>query len=62
MASLSTNHELIWFPAGAPVLDEEGHTIQSPKLMLTVVWNPHGFYLVDTLPERMKFNGNYYVT
>jgi hypothetical protein len=42
---LSTDHELIWLPAGPPVrrsagppvLDRERHMIQSPKRMLTVV-------------------------
>jgi hypothetical protein len=60
MASLSIDHELIWFPTGAPVLDKEGYRIQSPKLILTVVWNSYGFYLVDFLSKRMKFNGSYY--
>jgi hypothetical protein len=59
---LSNDHELIWLPAGAPVLDRKKYIIQSSKLILTVIWNPHGFHLVDALQKGMKFNGSYYVT
>jgi histone-lysine N-methyltransferase SETMAR len=31
------------------------------KMMVTIVWNPQGFHLVDALPKRQKFNGNYYI-
>jgi hypothetical protein len=58
---LSTDHKLIWLPADTLVLDKEKHMIQFPKLMLTVVWNPHGFHLVDALPKETKFNGSYHV-
>jgi hypothetical protein len=30
--------------------------------MLTIVWNPGGFHLVNILPEGFKFNASYYVT
>jgi hypothetical protein len=30
--------------------------------MLTIVWNPSGFHLVNILPKRLKFNASYYVT
>jgi hypothetical protein len=29
-------------------------TISSPKTMLTVAWNPHGFHLVSLLSKRQK--------
>jgi hypothetical protein len=32
----------------------ERHMISRPKTMLTVVWIPHGFHLVNTLPKRQK--------
>jgi hypothetical protein len=30
--------------------------------MLTMVWNPGGFQLVNILPRGFKFNASYYVT
>jgi histone-lysine N-methyltransferase SETMAR len=30
--------------------------------MLTMVWNPVDFHLVNILPEGFKFNASYYVT
>jgi hypothetical protein len=59
---LSINHEFIWLPAGAPVLDRERHMIQSPELMFTAVWNSQRFHLVDALLKGIKFNRSYYVT
>jgi hypothetical protein len=31
------------------------------KMMVTIVWNPHGFHLVDGLPKGQKFNAGYYI-
>jgi hypothetical protein len=42
-----SDHEMGWLPDGDEVPDRENHTIQSPKLMLTFVWNPDGFQVVD---------------
>jgi hypothetical protein len=36
--------------------DRERQMIQSPKLMLTVVWNPSGVHVVKSLPTGIKFN------
>jgi hypothetical protein len=33
--------------------------ITSPKTMLTVVWNPHGFHLVNVLPNGQKRMNQY---
>jgi histone-lysine N-methyltransferase SETMAR len=30
--------------------------------MLTIVWNPGGFHLVNILPKGFKFNASHYVT
>jgi hypothetical protein len=30
--------------------------------MLTIVWNPGGFHLVNILPKGFKFNASYYIT
>jgi histone-lysine N-methyltransferase SETMAR len=29
--------------------------------MVTIVWNPQGFYFVDAFPKDQKFNANYYI-
>jgi hypothetical protein len=34
----------------------EGHTVQSPKFILTIVWNPIGFHVLKALPKERKFN------
>jgi hypothetical protein len=50
----------MWMAPGEIVVDREQHTVQSPKFMLTVVWNPIGFYVLKALPKGGKFNGQYY--
>ena len=57
---LSNEHDLMWMAPGETVPDRERQTIQSPKLMLTVVWNPSGFHVVKALPKGAKFNSQYY--
>jgi hypothetical protein len=31
-------------------------------MMLTVVWDPHGFHLIDVLPKGSKFNAGHYIS
>jgi histone-lysine N-methyltransferase SETMAR len=31
------------------------------KMMVTIVWNPQGFHLVDVFPKGQKFKANYYI-
>jgi hypothetical protein len=38
-----TDHERIWLTRGRTSRDREGHMIQSPKLMLAIVWGVLGF-------------------
>jgi hypothetical protein len=52
---------MIWLPDREEVLDREKHMIQSQKLMLTFLWNPHGFQIVDTMPKGEIFMAAYYV-
>jgi histone-lysine N-methyltransferase SETMAR len=59
---LLTDHELIWAQPDAEIPERERHTIQSQKVMLTIVWNPGGFPLVNIFPKGFKFNASYYVT
>jgi hypothetical protein len=37
---LFSQHDLMWSALGEIVVDREQHTVQSPKFMPTVVWNP----------------------
>jgi hypothetical protein len=52
----------MWPAPGEIIVDRERHTVQSPKFMLTVVWNPIGFYVLKALPKGGKFNAQYYTT
>jgi hypothetical protein len=49
-----SDHEIIWLPDGDEVPDREKHMIHNPKLMLTFVWNPYGFQVVDAMPYRKE--------
>jgi hypothetical protein len=53
---LFLGHDLTWRAPGEIVVDRERHTVQSPKFMLTVVWNPIGFHVPKALPNGRKFN------
>jgi hypothetical protein len=59
---LHTDHELIWAQPDAKIPERERHTVQSHKVMLTIVWNPSGFHLVNILPKQFKFNASYDLT
>jgi hypothetical protein len=59
---LTTDHESIWFPSDEKVPERQRHMIQSKKFVLTIVWNPSGFLLVNVLPMGHKFNSDYYIT
>jgi histone-lysine N-methyltransferase SETMAR len=58
---LFSEHNLMWTAPGEIVVDMERHTIQSPKFILTVVWNPIGFHVPgsENPPEGGKFNSQY---
>jgi hypothetical protein len=53
---LFRKRDLMWTAPGEIVVDRERHTVQSPKFMLTVVWNPIGFSVLKALPKGRKFN------
>ena len=57
-----TDHELIWLAPGETVPERGGHTIQSPKMMVTIAWNTNGFHVLADLPKGVKFNATYYTT
>jgi hypothetical protein len=57
---LFSEHDLMWTAPGEIVVNRERHTVQSPKFMLTVVWNLIGFHVLKAIPKRRKFNAYYY--
>jgi hypothetical protein len=57
---LFSEHDLMWTDPGETAVDRERHTVQSPKFMLTVVWNLIGFHVLKTLAKGRKFNAQYY--
>jgi hypothetical protein len=50
----------MWTAPGEIVVDRERHTVQSPKFMLTVVWNLIEFHVPKALLTGRKFNAQYY--
>jgi hypothetical protein len=48
---LFSEHDLMWTVPGEIVVDRERHTVQSPKFMLTVMWNPIRFHVSENPPE-----------
>jgi hypothetical protein len=56
---LFSEHDLMRTAPGEIVVDRERHTVQAPKSMLTVVWNPVGFHVLKALPKGRKFNAQY---
>jgi hypothetical protein len=57
---LFSKYDLMWTAPGEIVVDRERHTVQSPKFVLTVVWNPIGFHVLKALTKGRKFNAQYY--
>jgi hypothetical protein len=49
---LFSEHDLMWMAPGEIVVDRERHTVQSPKFILTVMWNPIGFHVLKALSIR----------
>jgi hypothetical protein len=58
---LCTEHEMMWIPPGETIPGRERQTVHSPKLILTVVWNPSKFHVMKSLPERTKLKAQYSV-
>jgi hypothetical protein len=57
----SNQHEQIWLPDQKDLLTIQRQTLSSPKTMLKVVWNPHGFHLVSLLLKGQKWTSQYYI-
>jgi histone-lysine N-methyltransferase SETMAR len=58
---LWTRHETVWVQAGQQSPERVKHMIGDRKMMVTIIWNPQGFHLVDALPKGQKFNTHYYI-
>jgi hypothetical protein len=48
---LSIDHESISLSSGDTAPERESKMINSPKMMFAIVWNHHGFHLIDVLPK-----------
>jgi hypothetical protein len=57
---LPSECDLLWILPGDIIPDRETQTIQLPRLMLTVVWNPRRFHVLKDLPKEGKFNAQQY--
>jgi hypothetical protein len=57
----SNHHEQSWLPDYEDSPTIERQTISSPKTVLTVVRNPHGFHLVNVLPNGQAWTSQYYI-
>jgi histone-lysine N-methyltransferase SETMAR len=49
----------MWCLSGSSPAISVRHTIQSQKYMITIFWNPHGFHVVEMLPDGEKFTAEY---
>jgi hypothetical protein len=58
----TTDHERIWCPEGTEAPEREWITVQSRKMVATIVWNPTGFDPIVALPKITKFNADYYIS
>jgi hypothetical protein len=55
------SQETVWVQAGQQPPEMVKHMIGDRKMMVTIVWNPQGFHLIDALLKGQKFNANYYI-
>jgi hypothetical protein len=52
---LWTNHDIVQVQSGQHPSEMVKHMMRERKMMVTIVWNPQSFYLIDALPEDQKF-------
>jgi hypothetical protein len=57
---LFTNHEQIWLRVKEQPPEKPSHTIQDPKMIVTMASNPLGFHLLDALPKGNTSDAQYY--
>jgi hypothetical protein len=56
----SNNFDRIWLPHDELPPSFPKQTIASQKFMITVVRNPHGIHMIQSLPKGIKWTGRYY--
>jgi hypothetical protein len=56
----SNHFDQIWLPHDELSPSFPTQTVASQKLMITVVWNPHGFHVIQSLSKGIKWTGRYY--
>jgi len=59
---LHNPHKAQWADSSSKVTIHAKKTIQSKKVMVTILWGIGGFYLVEQLPSDQSFNSLYFVT
>jgi hypothetical protein len=58
--SLVPDHKHIGLRPDEQPPERPRHTIQDPKMMLTIAWNPLAFHVLDSLPNGRIVNAKYY--
>jgi lipopolysaccharide export system protein LptC len=58
----TTDHERVWLRESTEAPEKERITVQSRKMMVTIVWNPTGFCRIVALPKEIKFNADHYIS
>jgi hypothetical protein len=56
----SNHFDRIWFSRDELPPPLANKTIISQTLMITVVWNRHGFHVIQSLPKGIKWTGRCY--
>jgi hypothetical protein len=56
-----TSHSKIWLPADADMPEVAKRLINTPKIMITIFWNPFGIQVLVALPERTSFDAEYFI-
>jgi hypothetical protein len=56
----SNHFDQIWLPYDEIPPSFPKQTIASQKSIITVVWNPHGFHVIQSLSKGVKWTGRYH--
>jgi hypothetical protein len=59
---LSTDDESICVPSEDTASERERKMVNSPMMMLNIVWNTHGFHVIEVCSKGYKFNSDYSVS
>jgi hypothetical protein len=56
MVDFTVYYKLVWLAQEQNVPEREQHIVQSPEMMITIVWNPTSFHIVYILLKSNKLN------